>query len=247
MKKLCTPILAVLLTVTTQSAFAGWPVTVIADIPTQMNQMVNHAQSLKDYAVILDQLENMRQQYEQLQRDYESATGSRNLGNILKNPLLDNYIPDSWQDVERNIRRNGYEGLSGAAKALRNTSRVFDACEYIHDAQAKRTCAAKAVRPVQEQTYANQAYDKSAQRSEQIDALMDQINATTDPKSIAELNARITSELVMMQNEQTKLDMYMASAKAEKALLEQQTIELNKKTWSSRNYGTPIPPFTIGG
>lgn len=231
----------------TPSAQAGWPVTVIADVPGQINQMVNHAQTLKDYAALLEQLEQLRRQYTQMQKDYESVTGSRNLGEILNNPAFKNYIPDNWQEVQSNIRNNGYEGLSGSARVLRNSSRIFDACEYITDFQEKRNCAAKAVKPAQDQAFATDAYKKSAQRVAQIESLMGQINQTSDPKAIAELNARIQAEQALIQNEQTKLALYQSAANAEKALLDQQSYELNQKTWNSRQYGTDIPAFRIGG
>ncbi len=229
------------------STLAGWPVSVIADVPGQMNQMVNHAQMLKDYAALVQQLDEMRRQYEQMQRDYQSMTGSRNLGNILNNPQFKDYVPDNWQDIQSNIRNNGYSGLNGTARALRDVSKIFDACEYLTDIKEKRNCEAKAVRPAQDRAFATDAYQTSVQRVSQIESLMREINATSDPKSIAELNARIQAEQALIQNEQTKLTLYQAAASAEKALLEQQAHELDKKTWNSRQYGTPISSFKIGG
>jgi len=231
----------------TSSAHAGWPVSVIADLPGQINQITNYAQMLTDYATLIEQLDQMKQQYDQMELDYKSTTGSRNLGEILNNPAFKNYLPDNWQEIQRNVRNNGYEGLSGTAKALRNASKIFDACEYITDYQEKRNCAARAVKPAQDQAFATDAYKKSAERVTQIESLMKQINQTSDPKAIAELNARIQAEQAMIQNEQTKLALYQSAANAEQALLEQQRHELNKKTWSSRQYGTDIPAFKIGG
>lgn len=231
----------------TPTVLAAWPVSVIADVPGQMNQMVNHAQMLKDYSALVQQLEEMRRQYEQMQRDYKSVTGSRNLGNILNNPLFRDYVPDNWQDVQSNIRNNGYNGLNGTARALRDMSKIFDACQYITGLQEKRNCEAKAVQPAQDRAFATDAYQTSVQRVSQIESLMREINATSDPKSIAELNARIQAEQALIQNEQTKLTLYQAAASAEKELLEQQTHEIDKKTWSSRQYGTPISSFRIGG
>ncbi|ANC00451.1 P-type DNA transfer protein VirB5 [Vibrio parahaemolyticus] len=221
---------------------AGIPVSVVLDATAQINQVQNFAQMLKEYATLLDQLDQMKRQFEQMEREYSSVTGSRNLGDILNDPEFKHYLPDNWQDVYQGIRNNGYEGLSGSAKALRDASKVFDACEYITDPTEKRVCNAQAVKPAQDQAFANDAYKKSQNRVNQIESLMREINRTNDPKAIAELSARIQAEQAMIQNEQTKLSLYQASAEAEERLLEQQKLETTKKLIKSTNYGRPVQP-----
>lgn len=229
-----------------QNSVAGIPVTVVADVPTQLNQIQNYAQMLKDYSMLVEQLNQMKQQFSQMEKDYKSVTGSRNLGDILNSPEFKQYLPDDWQDVYSNIRNNGYDGLSGAAKSLRDASKVFDACEYIKNATEKRICEAKSVKPAQDQTFANDAYKKSTGRVQQIESLMTEINRTSDPKAIAELSARIQAEQALIQNEQTKLAMYEASSKAEKELINQQSKETVLKLLSIKQMGTYVEPMTFG-
>jgi type IV secretion system protein VirB5 len=224
-----------------QNSVAGIPVTVIADVPTQLNQIQNFAQMLKDYAMMVDQLNQMKQQFSQMEKDYKSVTGSRNLGDILNSPEFKQYLPDDWQDIYSNIRNNGYDGLSGAAKALRDASKVFDSCSYINDATEKRICEAQSIQAAQDQTFANDAYKKSTGRVQQIESLMTEINRTSDPKAIAELSARIQAEQALIQNEQTKLAMYQESSKAEKQLLEQQAMEVMSKRLNNHNYVSVEP------
>ncbi|KAB7714816.1 P-type DNA transfer protein VirB5 [Plesiomonas shigelloides] len=226
-------------------AHAGIPVTVVADVPGQQAQLQNYAQMLKEYATLLDQLEQMRRQFEQMEKDYQSITGTRNLGQILNNPEFKQYLPDNWQQVYSSIRNNGYNGLTGAAKALRDASKIFDACANIKDHKERKICEAASVKPAQDQAFALDTFKKSAQRTQQIEGLMAQINRTTDPKSIAELTARIQAEQAMLQNEQTKMDMYLASSKAEQDLLKQQTRETIAKYRNSKNYGTKVPTMTF--
>lgn len=221
---------------------AGIPVSVVLDATAQINQVQNFAQMLKEYATMLEQLQQMRNQFSQMEKEFSSITGSRNLGDILNDPQFKQYLPDNWQDVYQGVRNNGYDGLSNSAKALRDTSKVFDACEYITDPTEKRICNAQAVKPAQDQAFANDAYKKSQDRVGQIESLMRKINQTNDPKAIAELTARIQAEQAMIQNEQTKLSLYQASAEAEERLLEQQKLETTKKLIKSTNYGKPVPP-----
>lgn len=227
----------------TSSVHAGIPVTIVADVPGQQAQLQNYAQMLKEYATLVDQLEQMRRQFEQMEKDYQSITGTRNLGQILDNPEFKQYLPSNWQDVYNSIRSDGYKGLTGTAKALRDASKVFDACSNVQDKTKKQVCEASAVKPAQDQAFAMDAFKKSAERTGQIEGLMKRINTTSDPKSIAELTARIQAEQAMLQNEQTKLDMYLASSKAEQAMLEQQEIEAEAKIWSSRKFGKKLEPL----
>jgi type IV secretion system protein VirB5 len=224
-----------------QNSVAGIPVTVVADVPTQLNQIQNYAQMLKEYAMLADQLTQMKAQFIQMEKEYSSLTGSRNLGDILNSPEFKQYLPDDWQDIYSNIRNNGYDGLSGAAKALRDASKVFDSCSYINDATEKRICEAQSIQAAQDQTFANDAYKKSTGRVQQIESLMTEINRTSDPKAIAELSARIQAEQALIQNEQTKLAMYQESSKAEKQLLEQQAMEVMSKRLNNHNYVSVEP------
>jgi len=67
---------------------------------------------------------------------------------------------------------------------------------------------------------------------------MRQINQTKDPKAIAELQGRIAAEQAMIQNEQTKLQMYQMVAAAEDRLQQQRRKEINAKIVDQRGYPT---------
>lgn len=222
---------------------AGIPVSVILDATAQVNQIQNFAQMLKEYAMLVDQLTEMRRQLSQMEKEYDSVTGSRNLGEILNDPEFKQYLPDNWKGVYQNIRHQGYDGLSGTARAMRDASKIFDACEYLTDPTEKRICNAQAVKPSQDQAFAQDAYQTSTNRVTQIESLMSKINQTSDPKAIAELNARIQAEQAMIQNEQTKIALYQASADAEERILAQQQEEYTAKRIASRNYGNKVPPM----
>ncbi|MUK76549.1 P-type DNA transfer protein VirB5 [Aliivibrio fischeri] len=242
-KKLPIKAIALALSLYLPNANAGFPVSVLADIPGQIAQVKNMAQMLKEYATMVDQLDELQRQLRQMERDYNASTGSRGLGKVLNNPLFSKYLPDNWQTVLNNIRYNGYEGLSGTAKALRDASKLFDECEYINDKSERRNCEALAVKPAQDKAYASEAYQKSYDRADQIESLMDEINRTRDPKAIAELNARIQAEQALIQNEQTKLTMYQETTQAEQRLLLQQQKEISARTWGNTNYGADVAPL----
>ncbi|WP_337913657.1 P-type DNA transfer protein VirB5 [Vibrio cholerae] len=235
-------VLLAALSVMSAGTQAGIPVSVVLDATAMQNQITNYAQMLKDYATMLEQLDTMRNQFRHMEKEFSSVTGSRNLGQILNDPQFKQYLPDNWQTIYSSVRNHGYEGLSGAAKALRDASKVFDACEYITNPTEKHICEAQAVKPAQDQAFAVDAYKKSQNRVGQIEGLMKEINRTNDPKAIAELNARIQAEQALIQNEQTKIALYKASAESEYQLLVQQENEMNKKYIQSTNYGQSVAP-----
>jgi type IV secretion system protein VirB5 len=76
-----------------------------------------------------------------------------------------------------------------------------------------------------------------------LQSLTDQINTTTDPKSIAELNARIEAEQIMVTNEQTKLQQTVSLMQSRDAVTQQQQNELaiqqtgNVNNLTQPNYG----------
>ena len=68
---------------------------------------------------------------------------------------------------------------------------------------------------------------------------MGQINGTSDPKAIAELQARIQAEQAAINNEATKLQMIAMLQQAEQRLIDEQRTQLNRRILSGSNTGFP--------
>ena len=186
----------------------------------------------------------MVSQINQMQQQYASMTGTRNLGQIMNNPSLRDYLPNDWQGVYDSVRTGGYSGLTGRAQSVYEANKIYDACAHYKVAEQRTACEAHAVKPSQDKAFALDAYDKAKGRLTQIDGLMSQINSTTDPKAIAELQGRIAAEQALIQNEQTKLQMYQMVATAEDRLQEQRQHEINAKVLSNREF-TKRQPFNL--
>lgn len=185
------------------------------------------------------QYDQMTSQINQMKQQYESLTGSRNLGQILNNAALRDYLPNDWQGVYDAVKSGGYSGLSGRALSIYEGNKAFDACAHFKVADQRTACEAQAVKSAQDKAFALDAYDKAKSRLTQIDQLMAKINDTPDPKAIAELQGRIAAEQAMIQNEQTKLQMYQMVAAAEDRLQEQRQRELNAKAGARRGWIQP--------
>lgn len=179
----------------------------------------NLANTLENLVQWGKQLQAMKEQYEQQVQQYNSLNGARGMANLVNNPALRKYLPANYQD----ILNNGY----GNWESIRNSAKVID----LADTHMKNTSATgKAFEANANQAAINRAtyedaYSKANNRFDDIQTLLDKVNNAPDAKDIADLQARIQAEQVMMQNEQIKLSMLTQLAQAQKDLAEQATKE----------------------
>lgn len=231
-----------ILRMTTIALAVTFPVAVKAQIPTtdivnNITHILNQTQDMAEWAeqinAMYQQIEQMERQYSHMEKEYEKITGSRNLGQILNNPLFRNYLPEEWRDLYDATRRGGYASLTGNAKTLYDDNQVFDMCAHLVNEVHRKGCESQAIKGAQDQAFATTAYDAAKNRVDQIEGLMAKINETEDPKAIAELQARIAVEQTAIQNEQTKLSMFQMIANSEKEMQAQRLREAEAKTWSA--------------
>ena len=197
----------------------------------------NHALNMAKYLEMIQQYKN---QLRQMETTYKSISGTRNLGNLLNDPQFASYLPDDWKKVYNSVQNGGYKGLTGTAKAIRDGARILDACKG-KQGEAKQRCEQMADKSAQDYGLASDAFDKATSRWDQIQGLLGQINKTTDPKAIAELQARINGETAALQNEQTKLQMMQMMAAAQDKIMEQADREATVKAMREAKY-VPLKP-----
>ncbi|HAV1900471.1 TPA: P-type DNA transfer protein VirB5 [Enterobacter hormaechei subsp. steigerwaltii] len=233
-KLLASCILAVGITASS-TVFAQIPVTDGASIANSVQQQV---ETMAKWKMQYDQMVN---QIDQMKQQYAAMTGARGMGDLFNNPQLRDYLPQDWQGVYDSVKSGGYAGLSGRAESIYNDNKVYDACAGFASPEQRTNCEAQAVKGSQDKAFALDAYDAAKNRLGQIDQLMGQINQTQDPKAIAELQGRISAEQAMIQNEQTKLQMYQMVAAAEDRLQQQKQREINAKVLDKRGYTSRQP------
>ncbi|MFY3137160.1 P-type DNA transfer protein VirB5 [Achromobacter xylosoxidans] len=238
MKKLSASCILAVGIAASSAAFAQIPVTDGASIAKSVeNQIETMAKWKMQYDQMVSQIDQMKQQY-------AAVTGARGMGELFNNPQLRDYLPQDWQGVYDSVKSGGYAGLSGRAESIYDNNKVYDACTGFASKEQRTNCEAQAVKGAQDKAFALDAYDAAKNRLSQIDQLMRQINQTQDPKAIAELQGRIAAEQAMIQNEQTKLQMYQMVAVAEDRLQEQRQREINAKVLANREY-TKHQPFNL--
>lgn len=179
-KTVCSVLLAASLTSVPFTVTAGIPVT---DGAAAAQREKNFTKEMLEMG---KQLTEMKRQFEQQVKQFKAMTGSRNLGNILKDTVKDQ-IPSEWSAV--------YEGAKN-----------IDYKSMINSKAYKADGADKLL--VQNQQMISKVFSETKKQLENIENLMNQINTTQDIKAAADLRNRIAAEQAKIANNQTKLDMF---------------------------------------
>ena len=190
MKRISAILLAGVLATSLPAQASGIPVY---DGGNFAQNMANH---LKEMAELAKQLEQMEAQLQQAKQQYESLTGSRNLGSVFQDAVKN--IPDEWANLYSN------KSLSS------NTSQVLSGKGYSQQTAAQQL--------VNYQNMIIKELQGTKSRLRSIQGLMATINRTKDPKAIAELQGRIQSEQASIQHTQVQLDMLDRMVKTEEKI-----------------------------
>ncbi|RFB76671.1 type IV secretion system protein [Methylovirgula sp. 4M-Z18] len=217
------------------------PTAINTSIAQQAQTMLQWAQQLQG---MMNQLQTLQSQFQTLQATYDSMTGSRGFGQINSNPALNDYFPQNWQQTYQNLQQTG-NGLTSTAQTLYDTAKIFDRCASQTDSQAQTLCYAQSKKSAQDLDFANNALSVAGQRLDQIQSLMQQINATSDVKGAAEMTARIGAEQNSLQATDSKLKMQMFAADQNDKILQEQQAQYNASVLS-RTGGIPSTVSSFG-
>lgn len=198
--KLAAPLVAALTAFIGTAQAQGIPVIDVANLVQTVQQVLNE----------VTQIKNQVQQIQQLQTQVSSMNGTRMLGTIANNPSLQNYVPANAYNSINALSGSGYNGLSPTAKALRNSGMVYNCMDL--NGSARTDCQASLAQPYQYKGLLQDAMRAASGRVTQINALMGQINATQDQKSVQEIQARISAENALLAHEMTQVQMLQGLA-----------------------------------
>ncbi|PLC53931.1 type VI secretion protein [Pollutimonas nitritireducens] len=164
-----------------------------------------------------DQLQNLTEQLQTAKSQLAAFTQSSGYGNLAGDPDIRNQLraalPSSAQDL---LDRSGSSGLNGDVSRI--TDDVMAPVDFGEDRQqlSKRALNIEATA----KAMSERAYDSMTRRLANVDTLQDKINQTTNPKEIAELQARIQIEQANITAEQTRMQLASQQLEAERHLLQ---------------------------
>ncbi|MEB2400004.1 type IV secretion system protein [Parapusillimonas sp. JC17] len=164
-----------------------------------------------------DQLQNMTEQLQTAKSQLAAFTQSSGYGSLTGDLDIRNQLraalPSSAQDL---LDRSGSSGLNGDVSRI--TDDVMAPVDFSEDRQqlSKRALNIEATA----KAMSERAYDSMTQRLANVDTLQSKINQTTNPKEIAELQARIQIEQANITAEQTRIELASQQLEAERHLLQ---------------------------
>jgi type IV secretion system protein VirB5 len=176
----------------------------------------NLVQTIQQVIHDITKIQNQVHQITQLQSQLASINGVRHLGNVFDNPMLRNYVPAEAYTFVNAVNTGGYTGLTGTARALRDVSMVYNCMDLAGNERTR--CQAALAQPYQHKGLLQDAMTSAAGRLAQIQALMNQINLTTDQKAVQEIQARIGAENALLAHEATQIQMLQGMADSEERI-----------------------------
>jgi len=200
------------------------------------------AQLVEQVATLREQLDTAHNQLTQTQQQYQAMTGGRGMEQLL-NGTVRNYLPPDWQALQGTL--NGAQGSYSALTAQLNA--VMSANAVLTPAQVSRLSpqereqlevARKSAALLQ--ATSRQALESSSARFASLQRLIDAIPTASDQKAVLDLQARISAEQAMLQNEQTKLMVLYHAAQAEELARRQRASELAISNIGSLRRSAPI-------
>lgn len=155
------------------------------------------AKHIEQIAQMKEQIENQVKQIVELKNQVQAMTGSRQMGEFLKDQL-GMEIPDEWKDI-------------------------YNATDKLADGKLKEKlgnfdpkAGEKGLIVMLEHT--EKTFEDIRKRVERIDELTKKIDQTQDIKASQDLNARIQTEQLALNNQQVKLDQMQRMYELEKEL-----------------------------
>jgi type IV secretion system protein VirB5 len=185
-------------------------------------------QLIQEVQTMSQQLITAQAQLQQAKSTLQSMSGGRGMQTLLSGTNR-NYLPTSSSQLTSAMQGSGsYPGLSLDVRNATNANAVLTAAQLaaLSPADQQRIAAARQAAALR-QALAQEALANSSSRFAALQSLISTIGSAGDQKAILDLQARITAELGMLQNEQTKLQVLAQAGDALNAANAQRDLELS--------------------
>lgn len=212
---------AVCLAASTAIAPAARAQFAVIDVPA-IAQLVQEVQTMQQ------QLETARNQLRSAQQALQAMTGDRGMGLLLPG-VARNYLPANWSQLSSLMQGQGTGGYAGLAADVRsaiaaNAVLSPQRLALLSPADQQLIQAARQSGATQ-QALSHAALANASDRFASIQSLIAAISTAGDQKAILDLQARISAELGMLQNEQTKMQILYQATQAQESVIQQQARE----------------------
>ncbi|MES2353187.1 MAG: P-type DNA transfer protein VirB5 [Pseudomonadota bacterium] len=201
-----------MLLMTASPVHAQIPVTdILLNTQTSMNQAENIAK-------FIEQITQLKAQLEQAKATYESLNGVRGMGALFNSPDSRKYLPSEWKTAYGDLESGKLSGITGSIDSIRKTYGLIDSKDLKTNDSGRQLFDKELTDAAVAKGFTEEGYKQASKRIDDIQGLLNKVDASSDQKDILDLQARIQAEQAMLQNEQIKLSLVQQLAQAEKAL-----------------------------
>jgi type IV secretion system protein VirB5 len=180
-------------------------------------------QMIQEVQTTAEALATAKNQLLQAQQALVTMTGDRGMEQLLGG-MTRNYLPSDWAGVTGVL-----QGAGGFGALSADLQRVMSA-NAVLSPQRLATLSSSGQQLIQgerqwsamQQALSHQALSSASSRFASIQSLISAISSAADQKGILDLQARISAELGMLQNEQLKVQILNESTQAQQSSLRQQ-------------------------
>jgi type IV secretion system protein VirB5 len=165
------------------------------------------AQLIQQLAKMEQAIQTAENQLNQAQAQYQSMTGNRGMQNLLSG-INRNYLVSDFNQLASALGPSMQSHITTNAVLTPAQVAALSPSEQQQLTNARTNSALL-------QTASQQAYSNASARFASIQQLINAIPTATDQKGVLELQARISAENGMLQNESTKLNVLYQAAQAQ--------------------------------
>jgi type IV secretion system protein VirB5 len=183
-------------------------------------------QLIQEVQTMAQQLATAKAQLLQAQQALQTMTGARGM-ELLLSGTVRNYQPTDWGQVTGVMQGSvGFGALSSDVQNLVTVNAVLSPQRLATlSPGTQQLIQGQRQWSAMQQALAHQALSNASNRFASIQNLISAISTAADQKAILDLQARISAELGMLQNEQTKVQILNQSTQAQVMSLRQQARE----------------------
>jgi type IV secretion system protein VirB5 len=185
------------------------------------------AQLVQEVQQLQQQIQLAQSQLAQAQQAYAAITGGRGM-ELLLNDVLRNYLPATWDQLLAVANGGGgarYGALGADVAATIRRNIILRDTEHFSQIELDLLKARRSSVALNE-ALARQELQNVSARFEGIQSLINAIPRAKDEKAILDLQARITAEQGMLQNENSKLHVMQEAARSQAETVQARADEL---------------------
>lgn len=212
----------------------------------QQSQMIQQLQHhLTEIGHMVEQVAQLKAQYDQMVALYESLKSGRFLDAILNNPILRENLPPEYHQLY-DVVNDGANIVQSARDILGDAEQIIESESFdgtIYELESFVRKRQQQLGAVQKAT-AERGHSGITMRLEQINELARELSRVSNPGEIAYMQAQIQTAQAQIQNEHNRLLLIRMSQQSEELLLQEQRQELYRR--HIQGNGVAFPTLRLG-